>query len=305
MNICYISDGKAGHQAQVMGLIQALSTKCPVQLTTVRVDKVKMANWRCAYQDLPFVPEVIIGAGHRTHVAVWLMGKRIRHSKTLIVMRPSLPLAWFDFIIMPAHDQKQASTIVDNRHVFITQGVMNRFVNEGRHQDKQVLILVGGTNKRFSFDSEQVLAQIKALCNYYTAEKMTITMTSSRRTPTALVDNLNQLVQQYSQVDFYPVEQTDADWLNNHYQQASHVWVTADSVNMIFEALTAGSQVGVIDLPKQRSDRITTMLTTLVDHHQLVTLPDFLNGASLPLPQPLNEAQRAADWLLQQLPDTK
>ena len=299
MQICYISDAKAGHQAQVMGLVSALSALVNVELTTLTLSGNWLSRWQIANTALPTPPDLIIGAGHSTHIPVWLMGRRYRQAKTLIVMKPSLPLSWFDFVMMPEHDAKGSLS----NHVLLTQGVMNRFVNEQRHQANKVLILLGGTNQRYAFDSQKMLADIQTLIEHYQDIKANVIMTDSRRTPTELSNCLSKKnnIADLSTFQFFPVANTIPDWLNEQYQTASHVWVTADSVNMIFEAMTAGCQVGLIELPKLKTDRVTNMVDSLIQSGKVTTLTDFHQGKSLPDAMPINEAKRAAQWLLSKL----
>ena len=299
MQICYISDAKAGHQAQVMGLVSALSALVNVELTTLTLSGNWLSRWQIANTALPTPPDLIIGAGHSTHIPVWLMGRRYRQAKTLIVMKPSLPLSWFDFVMMPEHDAKGSLS----NHVLLTQGVMNRFVNEQRHQANKVLILLGGTNQRYAFDSQKMLADIQTLIEHYQDINANVIMTDSRRTPTELSNCLSKKnnIADLSTFQFFPVANTTPDWLNEQYQTASHVWVTADSVNMIFEAMTAGCQVGLIELPKLKTDRVTNMVDSLIQSGKVTTLTDFHQGKPLPDAMPINEAKRAAQWLLSHL----
>lgn len=299
MQICYISDAKAGHQAQVMGLVSALSALVNVELTTLTLSGNWLSRWQIANTALPTPPDLIIGAGHSTHIPVWLMGRRYRQAKTLIVMKPSLPLSWFDFVMMPEHDAKGSLP----NHVLLTQGVMNRFVNEQRHQANKVLILLGGTNQRYAFDSQKMLADIQTLIEHYQDINANVIMTDSRRTPTELSNCLSKKnnIADLSTFQFFPVANTTPDWLNEQYQTASHVWVTADSVNMIFEAMTAGCQVGLIELPKLKTDRVTNMVDSLIQSGKVTTLNDFRQGKSLSDAVPINEAKRAAQWLLSKL----
>lgn len=299
MQICYISDAKAGHQAQVMGLVSALSGLVNVELTTLTLSGNWLSRWQIANTALPTPPDLIIGAGHSTHIPVWLMGRRYRQAKTLIVMKPSLPLSWFDFVMMPEHDAKGSLS----NHVLLTQGVMNRFVNEQRHQANKVLILLGGTNQRYAFDSQKMLADIQTLIEHYQDINANVIMTDSRRTPTEISNCLSKKnnIADLSTFQFFPVANTTPDWLNEQYQTASHVWVTADSVNMIFEAMTAGCQVGLIELPKLKTDRVTNMVDSLIQSGKVTTLTDFHQGKPLPDAMPINEAKRAAQWLLSHL----
>lgn len=307
MHICYLSDGKAGHQAQVMGLVSALSALEQVSLTTLTVSGAWPARWQTAHTPLAHPPDIIIGAGHRTHLPVWLMGRRYPKAKTVIVMKPSLPLSWFDFVIMPQHDWRTGSV---PSNVLLTQGVMNRFVDAHCHKSDHVLVLIGGTNQRFGFDSQRVVQQVTQLCQQYQALGVAhIVITDSRRTPSRfrelLKNSLSKKINPHdvatTAIRYFPVEDTQGEWLNRQYQTAKHVWVTSDSVNMIYEALSAGCQVGLIDLPTQKIDRVTKMVEQLRQAGTVTTLSDFCQGQSLPAGVPLNEAKRAAQWLLAQV----
>ena len=75
-------------------------------------------------------------------------------------------------------------------------------------------------------------------------------------------------------------------------QKAEAVWVTEDSVSMIFEALTAGCKVGVIEIERLKSDRITQLLDQLLSN-------DLLDKQHIKLLNlKLDEASRVADILL-------
>jgi mitochondrial fission protein ELM1 len=49
-----------------------------------------------------------------------------------------------------------------------------------------------------------------------------------------------------------PFAATSPDWLPTQLARADQAWVTADSVSMVYEALTAGAAVGVLDVPRPR-----------------------------------------------------
>ena len=54
-----------------------------------------------------------------------------------------------------------------------------------------------------------------------------------------------------------PVAATGPDWLPAQLARAGQAWATADSVSMVYEALTAGAAVGILDVPRQRASRIS------------------------------------------------
>lgn len=72
-------------------------------------------------------------------------------------------------------------------------------------------------------------------------------------------------------------------------QKAEAVWVTEDSVSMIYEALTAGCRVGVIAMDRLKQDRITNSVDILLEKKLIANVFDI---NLLPEGQVLQEADR-------------
>ena len=84
-------------------------------------------------------------------------------------------------------------------------------------------------------------------------------------------------------------------WIFEQMQLAETVYVTEDSVSMIFEALTAGCRVGVIAMDRLKQDRITHVIDALILDHIVGTQT---KTAQLPQQQTFKEAERVATCLL-------
>lgn len=290
MHIVYVSDGKAGHRSQAVGLYKAMQ----------RISNIEVTFQEISIQQLPVFmllkgmlsrqlalfekkPDYIFGVGSHTQSRVLLLGKVYPQAKTVILMKPNFPFAWFDHAIIPEHDGVPEST-----HVITTQGALNPIVNEQRHQANRTLVALGGSSKRHQWNEKKVLEAIQNIVQHHPQAE--IILTTSRRTPKEFLGHLS--AQPYaSQLQIFPVEDTPQGWIFEQMQQAEAVWVTEDSVSMIFEALTAGCKVGIIAIDRLKSDRITTLLDQLLStssdkpHHNLLNLK-------------LNEATRVADILL-------
>jgi len=78
-------------------------------------------------------------------------------------------------------------------------------------------------------------------------------------------------------------------------QKAQAVWVTEDSVSMIYEALTAGCRVGVMMLDRLKQDRITRSVDNLLQQHIISTTTTL---QQLPVQNTFKEAERVATYLL-------
>lgn len=310
MIIWWLTDGKAGHVAQAKGLFAALtrqSTAIPPRIIDIPVEQCRytalvlywltqgrMGSRPQAVQQAAF-PDVIVGIGHQTHGFLWLLGQIYPQAKTLVIMRPSLPLSVFDLVMVPAHDG-----VVGCERVLLTQGALNPLTNQQRHCANRTLIMIGGPSKRYGFDSQALLSQLSALVAQ--AHDQAVVLTTSRRTPADFLPQLNQQPWAH-QVQICPVEQTPQGWVFEQLQQAQNVWVTEDSVSMLYESLTAGCRVGVLRMPVIRQDRITQSIEQLLD--------DGLIGGrdgqydALPDPIELQEADRAAIWLNSHLQPAK
>ena len=135
-------------------------------------------------------------------------------------------------------------------------------------------------------------------CEYLQGQSVWIS--SSRRTPADFLDSVDfQSVT--ASIQFLEGSQTDSAALDEQLQLAETVWVTEDSVSMISEAWTAGCRVGLIAMPRLKTDRITRAVDQLVEQQIVLRLADVLAGQRLQLPPHLAEADRAAAWLLERL----
>jgi mitochondrial fission protein ELM1 len=95
-------------------------------------------------------------------------------------------------------------------------------------------------------------------------------------------------------VEFYSHHDTAPDWLPNLLARAAEVWVSADSVSMIYEALSAGAHVGVLEVPARRVDRITAIAADLHARGLVMALGDAMPAQ----PVTLREAERIAGLIL-------
>ena len=95
-----------------------------------------------------------------------------------------------------------------------------------------------------------------------------------------------------------PVAATGPDWLPAQLARAGQVWVSADSVSMVYEALTAGAAVGVLDVPRKRSSRISRGLDKLAGEGWITPFADWQRHSRLNRPtHTFNEAERCARWI--------
>ncbi len=291
LTIWRLLDGKPGHESQTLGLANAMVRLGKEQDVNVQVYDIPIRRsdfgpvaWllrRCVIgKGLP-APDLIMAAGSATHWAL-LCVRRAYGGRAVVLMRPSLPLSWFDWVVAPQHDG------VSGPNVISTLGALNP-MQPGIKKLGSVLVLVGGPSKHFEFDVDQVLQTLKDLLTEYPHARIT----DSRRTPEVLS---NALESQYSN-DFFSWKVCSANWLYDELSKAEYAWVTMDSVSMIYEAITAGCQTGLISLPHTARSRLADGVQRLVSEHRVVVWP--MKMQKNPILNQENEANRVSKILLQ------
>mgnify|MGYP001214902709 FL=1 len=287
------SDGKAGHDNQSQGLADALNRLRPVEIITLDPLPAVMAlsalwgGQRALWRNIP-APGIVLGAGHRTHLSL-LAARRMRGGKAIVLMRPSLPLCLFDLCLIPAHDAPPARP-----NVQVTRGALNRIQPSSHLEPGRGLLLIGGPSAHFTWDNLSLYRQIAAIIAADPAIHWTLT--TSRRTP----QNFLQHLACAERLTVIPITETGPDWLPAQLARAGQAWVTADSVSMVYEALTAGAAVGVLEVPSRRMNRVTQGLTRLAAEGWVTFFTDWPRDCRLHRPSGIfNEAERCARWIIE------
>ena len=286
-----ISDGKPEHMNQSLGLTEALARATRVDTHLLPA----LPAWRAWLalllkhalgRTLPN-PDLIIGAGHATHLTL-LAARRARGGRTIVLMKLSLPRRWFDLCILPQHDGVTADA-----QTLVSEGALNRIRPSATRDAHRGLLLIGGASPHFEWDGDAIQVQIKSILAR--TPDMHWTLTTSRRTPE---DFLAQLPQ-HPNLRIVPHAATSPDWLPEQLARSGTVWVTPDSVSMVFEALTTGADVGVFDLPVNPKSRVGWAIAHLADAQRITRFVSWCaHGTLHPNRHPLAEADRCAEWII-------
>jgi hypothetical protein len=285
------TDGKAGHENQTRGLLSALARHRPVDARWIKVPAyASVLSSLMTRRFLPGVglppPDLLIGAGHRTHLPL-LAARRAHGGRSIVLMKPSLPRAWFDLCVIPEHDG------VNGANVLTTRGALNP-MEPGKKNMRTGLILIGGPSRHHGWNENEIFSQIETII---TGEgDINWTLTTSRRTPSATTRRLRALT--LKNLTVVPVTETGPSWLSDRLVSAAQVWVTEDSVSMVYEALTANAATGVLSVPAKRESRIARGIAALTRDHLVTRFADWQRGKKLAPPAvPFNEAARVAAWI--------
>ena len=285
------TDGKAGHENQTRGLLAALARRRPVDARWISVPAyASVLSSLMTRRFLPGVglppPDLLIGAGHRTHLPL-LAARRAHGGRTIVLMKPSLPRAWFDLCVIPEHDG------VSGANVLITRGALNP-VEPGKKDARAGLILIGGPSRHHGWNESDILSQVETIVAR--EQEIDWKLTTSRRTPSATTARLRALT--FRNLTVVPVSETGSGWLAEHLAGAAQVWVTEDSVSMLYEALTANSATGVLGVPARRESRIARGIAALSRDGLVTGFADWQRGRKLAPPAvPFNESARVAAWI--------
>ena len=235
-------------------------------------------------------PDLIVGAGHQTHLTLLAL-RRCCGGRIILMMSPSLPLSFFDLCFIPRHDNPP-----EKANVVETLGAINRMKPSQSRLPNTGLILIGGPSRHFNWKSETVIREVESVIEENTDVKWEIA--GSRRTPAECYEVLR--LHYPDNVIILP-EQVSKDWLPIKMQKTEQIWITADSISMIYESLTSGALTGVLQLEYEKSSRVTKEIERLIAENRVQTLkpnsivPDKVTNT------PVYEADRCAKILLQKM----
>ena len=293
LTLWVVGDGKPGHENQSLGLADAIArlTPCaihPISIAGVCGPIARTHKALRASTSLPS-PDIIISAGHATHLPlVWLTRKH--QARSILLMRPSLPMGWFDLCIAPEHDFPNGH---QSQQLILTRGALNRVSPSNLMERSTQMILIGGPSKIHGWDSEALLLAL---------EEITTTgqwqLTDSRRTPAGLLDEIRERL---PQIKIFPHQETVPTWLPESLAAAADVWVTEDSVSMIYEALSSGAHVGLLAVPRLKSDtRVLQGLENIIASGFITRFAEWQTSHHLAAPpETLREADRCAALIIQ------
>ncbi|POP52927.1 mitochondrial fission ELM1 family protein [Zhongshania marina] len=289
-----ITDGRLGHLNQLRGLIERLQAKTQIELhwldLSVQPFRFTRGQGLLSQFQSQRKPDWVLSAGSKTHLPLlwckWMLGV-----KTFLLMRPSLPLCFFDAVCMPFHDSPP-----ERDSVLATYGVINHIVPsyEGRNEGRG-LILLGGTNTHFHWDNAVIIEQVKRIAAANAGCEWLVS--DSPRTPAGLLDELASLG--LENIKAMPYKNTGSEWLPGILAEVGQVWVSCDSVSMVYESVSSGAPTGVLSLQPLRESRVTKSMAQLVSSGLATAFENAQLGTALPpAAHPLWEADRVADWWL-------
>ena len=264
LTIWAVSDGRAGIEAQVLGLAEAVARLRPAQIVVKRIGwkaglgrlpwRLNLAPRLTLRSDSPIAapwPDIWISAG-RASLPLATRVRRWSRSATFVVQTqdPRTNLAAFDLVIPPAHDG------LSGDNVFAIAGAPNRLQPQrlaaaaeqfaGRLASlphPRVAMIVGGTSRAFSLPPARARAMAESVARTVEAAGGSLLLSFTRRTPAAA---RTLITEQLNAVPGWIWDGTG----NNPYvaflDAADAILVTEDSVNLATDAAATGKPVHIL-----------------------------------------------------------
>ena len=296
-----ILDGKAGHEAQTLGLLKALEKR--IRVTGYEINAPARLKSFLGFifkyfdpgKSLP-PPELILGAGNQTHLSL-LAASRTYGGKTIVLMQPTLPVSLFDLCLIPKHDSRKA-----DQKILLTEGVLNPIQPATKADPRRGLFLIGGPSTHYGWDTTWITTQVITLIQEN--PEIHWTLTTSRRTPADCTQALIDL--SFTNLEVIPVEKTPKGWVAEKLQECKVVWVSEDSVSMVYESLTAGARTGLLAVPPvKKTSRVQNSVRLLLDQQRIVPFEERNRLLESGSDVPLAEADRCADYIVTHLLNAK
>ncbi|NQW34551.1 MAG: mitochondrial fission ELM1 family protein [Methylophilales bacterium] len=260
-----ITDGRKGHDIQSLSLTNAIQKiiNCKIIHLSVRQAWLTIIKYLIGL-DKSGEPSLIIGAGHQTHLPV-LIAKFLIGGKSLLILKPTLPTYLFNLCLIPYHDDLK---IMNQNNVIRFHGSLNGNENFKRQKDKKGLILIGGKSRHFEWDDNFIANQILRITQESPSVKYVLS--NSPRTPKDFNNLINTLgIPNLKIIDHNKVP---SNWIADRLLESKKVWVTNDSVSMIYESLSSGSEVGIIKLREINDNKVFRSVNILIEKNILRTI---------------------------------
>ena len=256
-----ISDGKAGHEALCLGVADALGLEAEVKRIRPSGIWKALAPWapvspaerfgRPGTVFAPPWPRFAFAAGRTTTPYIRALKRRAGiETYTVIMLDPKTGPASADLFWVPEHDKRRGANVVTTLtapHRFSARRLADIRAKPDAAIDAlgspRVAVLVGGPNERYLYP-EAVIQRFQGVVRSLAALGAGLMITTSRRTPAALVAALEELHRETGALLWtgegpnpYPAFLAGADAF----------LVTADSVNMAGEAAATGRPIYVFE----------------------------------------------------------
>jgi mitochondrial fission protein ELM1 len=284
-----VTDGKAGDENQCLGVAQSLGLVTELR----RVPAKGLFTWLAPWGPIDPrqgprkpggalhgpLPDLVIASGRRA-VPYCRACRRLGVPFTAFLKDPRTSARTADFIWVPEHDALRGPnvlTTVTSPHLVSPARLAEARIRPdprlARLGGSRVAVLLGGDSRHLRF-SETEIARLVGHLRRLATQGVSLMITASRRTPAALRDAASALAEETGGFVWDGIGENPYLAL---LALADAVVVTADSVNMVSEAVATGVPVMLFELPGTPR-RHATMYASLGQAGALVPFDGRLTG---------------------------
>jgi mitochondrial fission protein ELM1 len=296
-----LSDGKAGHLNQSLGVADAMGLTPQIVILEARRfgNAFGFIDPRLAVKNLPPppYPDVVIGTGALTALVARHIKMTNPRTFTVQLMSPRRDYWAYDVVAAPLHDSLPARP-----NIIRTLGAPNRLTPARLAEAAErwrpafahlpprcLAVLVGGTSRRYAFTPQKAAALAEAVADLAKRQNMGLLITVSRRTGPEAAAVLKEKLG--GPATFFWDGTGDNPYMG-FLALADAMVVTADSVSMVSDACSVGGKpVYVFDMAAPELGKFVNLFEALKQQDRVRPLGAAWFNAN---PQPLADAQRVA-----------
>ena len=210
-------------------------------------------------------PTYIITCGKRmAGISIFIKSELKDKVKTIHIQNPGVSIKYFDLLIIPEHDHVTGSNVIQTKgalNFFYYSELKNKYECLKQNNEKTILLMVGGKNKRYTPQSIDYFNLSMKIIKTIKNTNGKLLLSVSRRTPQKAVRILDELFSKH--LNNYEILSISE---NNPYpdilKSIDYAIVTSDSVNMISEIATTRIPLFIYKFPKE-SGKILNFLDDL------------------------------------------
>ena len=258
-----LTQGMHGMISQVEGMAKALNTEYSHKIVRLRfpwnlippkftpISQIVLKDK--IYITENEIPDIIISCGRKSVIPSILLKRKNSNIFTIHIQNPKVNSKNFDVVIAPTHDKYYGPNVIPSEGAihYITyeeiQAAKNYLTSKIK-SNKIVSIILGGPNKYYSFNKEQLMEIFESIKMTFIGKGYEIIIIPSMRTPKTIIELAKKEMSKFGHV----VDTIDKQAYLSAYALAEYVVVTCDSISMISEAAASGKPIYVAHMKPKK-----------------------------------------------------
>ena len=201
------------------------------------------------------IPDLIISCGRKSVIPSIFLKRKNSKIFTIHIQDPKVGFENFDAIVAPEHDNLKGDNIYTSKGAihYITEVEISKakqYLVDKIKSDKIVSLILGGPNKYYSFNSDQIINIFNQIKSIFVSNGYKVIIIPSMRTPKETIDLAIKEMSSCGHV----VSKVDKQAYLSAYALANYVVVTCDSTSMISEAATSSKPIFVAHMKAKRNN---------------------------------------------------